>query len=67
MVATTIQEVNDKITILKQSIGPAFLEIRVKRGARRDLGRPTKTPLENKEAFIDNLKKWTQNKENIPK
>jgi phosphonopyruvate decarboxylase len=32
--------------------GPVLLEIKVKKGARKDLGRPTTTPLENKEAFM---------------
>ena len=36
--------------------GPALLEIKVKKGNRKDLGRPTTTPIENKEAFMNNLK-----------
>ena len=32
--------------------GPYFLEIRVKKGNRKDLGRPTTSPLQNKEAFM---------------
>lgn len=32
--------------------GPVFLEIRVAKGARRDLGRPTSSPQENKNAFM---------------
>lgn len=36
--------------------GPVFLEIRVKKGNRKDLGRPTTTPIENKEALMDFLK-----------
>lgn len=36
--------------------GTALLEIKVKRGARKDLGRPTKTPIDNKESFMDFLK-----------
>ncbi len=35
--------------------GPALLEIRIKRGARPDLGRPKSTPLENRNAFMTNL------------
>ena len=31
--------------------GPALLEVRVRRGARGDLGRPTRTPQEAKRAF----------------
>lgn len=36
--------------------GPVFIEIRVRKGNRKDLGRPTTTPIENKEAFMDFLK-----------
>jgi phosphonopyruvate decarboxylase len=32
--------------------GPALLEIQVKKGFRKDLGRPTSTPIQNKEAFM---------------
>ena len=34
---------------------PIFLEIRVKKGNRKDLGRPTTTPVGNKEALMDFL------------
>ena len=32
--------------------GPYFMEIRVRKGNRKDLGRPTTTPTENKKAFM---------------
>ena len=31
---------------------PIFLEIRVRKGNRKDLGRPTTTPIQNKEALM---------------
>lgn len=34
------------------SCGPVFLEVPVRKGARKDLGRPTTTPLENKLQFM---------------
>lgn len=37
---------------LKESRGPSFLEIKVNKGARNDLGRPTATPQQNKQAFM---------------
>jgi len=37
---------------LKKMEGPALLEVTVRRGARKDLGRPTSTPLENKAGFM---------------
>ena len=36
---------------------PVLLEIKVKKGNRKDLGRPTTTPIQNKDALIDFLKK----------
>lgn len=36
---------------------PVFLEVRVKKGNRKDLGRPTTTPIQNKEALMEFLKK----------
>ena len=35
--------------------GPILLEIKVKKGARKDLGRPTTTPIQNKEVLMDYL------------
>jgi phosphonopyruvate decarboxylase len=32
--------------------GLTFIEVKVKKGARKDLGRPKSTPIENKEAFM---------------
>ena len=37
--------------------GPILLEVMVKKGNRKDLGRPTTTPIQNKEALMDFLKK----------
>ena len=34
---------------------PLFLEIRVRKGNRKDLGRPTTTPIQNKEALMEFL------------
>lgn len=35
--------------------GPVFLEIQVRKGNRKDLGRPTTTPIENKQALMNFL------------
>jgi phosphonopyruvate decarboxylase len=37
--------------------GPILLEVRVKKGNRKDLDRPTTTPIQNKEALMNFLKK----------
>ena len=36
---------------------PALLEVKVKKGNRKDLGRPTTTPIQNKEALMTFLEK----------
>ena len=41
---------------LKNQDGPIFLEVKVKKGNRKDLGRPTTTPIQNKEALMSFLK-----------
>lgn len=46
---------NDLIEKIKEFInteGPVLLEIKIRKGSRDDLGRPTKTPLENKHSFM---------------
>lgn len=45
-------ELKNTINKISGVEGPIFLEIKVKKGARKDLGRPTKTPIENKEEFM---------------
>ena len=37
--------------------GPIILEVKVKKGNRKDLGRPTTTPIQNKDALMDFLSK----------
>ena len=45
----------EEIGRLGQLGAPALLEVRVRSGARPDLGRPTTGPVENKEAFMGHL------------
>ena len=35
--------------------GPVLLEVKVRKGSRKDLGRPTLTPVKNKEILMDFL------------
>ena len=37
---------------VKATEGPVLLEVKVKKGNRKDLGRPTTTPVQNKEALM---------------
>ena len=56
MEAQSKDEIIKKIKILKFSEVPSLLEILVNRGARKNLGRPTRTPLQNKKDFMNFLK-----------
>ena len=51
-------ELKQYLSQLAKQEGPVLLEIKVKKGNRKDLGRPTTTPQENKNALMDFLKKW---------
>lgn len=55
--AYEITEIKEKLAAMFEHKGRAFLEIKVNKGAREDLGRPTTTPKENKEAFQQFLSK----------
>ena len=50
------ETLNDVLFAIAKTKGPTLLEIKVKRGNRKDLGRPTTTPIENKEHFMENLR-----------
>ena len=43
------------LNIIKRVNGPIFVEIKVKKGNRKDLGRPTSTPIENKKSLMQFL------------
>ena len=50
-------QLTSALEVVKSIGGPVLLEIKVKKGNRKDLGRPTTTPIQNKEALMDFLKK----------
>ncbi|MFW5720774.1 MAG: phosphonopyruvate decarboxylase [Bacteroidota bacterium] len=54
--AVTTEEIKQGIKDLNDSIESGFLEIKCKRGARKDLGRPDRTPKQNKIDFMSFLK-----------
>lgn len=51
------EELEKQLKTFSSVEGPILLEVRVKKGNRKDLGRPTTTPIQNKEALMDFLKK----------
>lgn len=59
--AISVQDMDSLHTAIKElttiGVGPILLEIKVKKGNRKDLGRPTTTPIENKKALMEYLKK----------
>ena len=50
--AQTKNEVTDRIKEMGKLKGPVLLEIKVNKGSRENLGRPTRTPIQNKEEFM---------------
>lgn len=55
--AETKEGIIEKINSLKTVKGPSLLEIKIRRGARHNLGRPTIGPKENKKVFMDFIRK----------
>lgn len=51
------EELEKALASMTNHQSPILLEIKVKKGNRKDLGRPTTTPIQNKEALMDFLKK----------
>jgi phosphonopyruvate decarboxylase len=51
-----IEKIGSYIMQLKHHPGPHLLEVKIKKGSRAALGRPTSTPRENKEALMKFLK-----------
>ena len=54
--AKTNKEIIQSMEILKKFDGKVFFEIKVKKGFRKDLGRPTTTPKKNKEDLMQFIK-----------
>lgn len=55
--AKTLNEIKNIWSAFYESNTPCMLEICVKMGARKDLGRPKEKPVENKTAFMEFVKK----------
>ena len=53
--AETQEELVDAYDQLQSLPGPSLLEIRINKGARKDLGRPRSTPVENRDAMMHYL------------
>jgi hypothetical protein len=52
-VAETVDDLMDGVQWLQETLGPAMLEIKICPGSRKDLGRPTRSPIQNKVDFMN--------------
>jgi len=50
--AVSPAEITSRMKELRECNGPALLEVRVNKGARKNLGRPKTTPIQNKTEFM---------------
>jgi len=55
ILAKNLREIEGAFNELSDEKGPLFLEIRIKKGSRENLGRPRTTPTENRIAFMENF------------
>lgn len=55
--ATTEEELYSALQTMDPLNGPNFLEVKTRPGARKELGRPTSTPLQNKKELMAFLRK----------
>lgn len=53
----TMEQLETVLAEVKNAEGPVLLQVCVKKGNRKDLGRPTTTPIQNKEALMKFLNK----------
>lgn len=51
------EDLMDVLNEVKKNNDLSLIEVKVKKGNRKDLGRPTTTPIQNKEALMDFLRK----------
>tara|TARA_B100001250_G_scaffold414529_1_gene453592 strand:- start:3430 stop:4560 length:1131 start_codon:yes stop_codon:yes gene_type:complete len=56
MSVSRLEHIGLEVEKFKDSLGPHFLEIKIKKGSRPDLGRPTSSPSENLEHLMQFLK-----------
>ena len=56
MVASEPEQVTECVRQLREMDGPVLLEIKAQKGSRPDLGRPTRTPIQNKTDLMEFLK-----------
>jgi phosphonopyruvate decarboxylase len=50
-----VEKLKSKVMELQSCVGPALLEVKIRKGARSDLGRPSLSPIENKQRFMEHV------------
>lgn len=55
MAAESFEQLDGALGVISSGTGPVFLEVRCAVGSREELGRPTSSPQDNKDAF---MKRW---------
>jgi len=51
------KKLNNALKLIRKTNGPILMEVIVKKGSRKNLGRPRETPIQNKKIFIKNINK----------
>jgi phosphonopyruvate decarboxylase len=51
----SVEDIAQAIEFASNDLGPHFIEVYVRPGSRDDIGRPTTTPAQNKDAFMEYL------------
>lgn len=54
---SSAEEIRTLFPQMMNQIGPLLLEVKVKRGNRKDLGRPSTTPIQNKTSLMEYIEK----------
>lgn len=52
MTASEPEDITEKVKAMRGMDGPVLLEIKCNKGGRNNLGRPTRTPQQNKKDFM---------------
>jgi len=52
MTATEPEDITEKVKEMREMDGPVLLEVKCNKGGRKNLGRPTRTPQQNKKDFM---------------
>ena len=52
MTAVQPEEISEAVALMRSIDGPVLLEVKTNKGGRKDLGRPTRTPIQNKKDFM---------------